>query len=421
MQPWAVPPSREFHSLPGRGRLPRVWDTSTQAKVRVGSLSGGSLIGGSATGASMYVCGITPYDATHLGHAATYVGFDLLNRVWRDAGVDVRYVQNVTDVDDPLLERAIATGEPWQQLATREIALFHEDMTALRVLPPARYVGVVESIPIVAALIARLREAGVAYDVDGDLYFSVQSAPDFGVVSHYDHATMLAFFAERGGDPDRPGKKDPLDCLLWRAERPGEPAWDTEVGRGRPGWHVECTAIALDSLAAPIDVQGGGSDLVFPHHEMCAAQGAVVTGGAFARTYVHSGMVAFDGAKMSKSRGNLVFVSALRRSGIDPMAIRLALLAHHYRSDWEYTDADIAAAGARLDAWRGATSLVNAPSADRLLATVRERLEDDLDSPGAVAAIDAWAAVARDAVGDADPTAPGLVRAIADVLLGIAL
>jgi L-cysteine:1D-myo-inositol 2-amino-2-deoxy-alpha-D-glucopyranoside ligase len=404
MQPWPEPPTREFHLLPGRGRLPRVWDTSTQTKVEVGS----------ASGASMYVCGITPYDATHLGHAATYVGFDLLNRAWRDAGVDVSYVQNVTDVDDPLLERAIATGESWQQLATREIALFHEDMAALRVLPPARYIGVVESIPTVAALIARLREAGVAYDVDGDLYFSVQSAPDFGVVSHYDHATMLELFAERGGDPDRPGKKDPLDCLLWRAERPGEPAWDTEVGRGRPGWHVECTAIALDSLTTPIDVQGGGNDLVFPHHEMCAAQGSIVTGGPFARTYVHSGMVAFDGAKMSKSRGNLVFVSELRRSGVDPMVIRLALLAHHYRSDWEYTDADIAAAGARLDAWRDAASLVNAPSADRFL-------EDDLDAPGALAAVDAWAAVARDAVGDADPTAPGLVLAIADSLLGIAL
>jgi L-cysteine:1D-myo-inositol 2-amino-2-deoxy-alpha-D-glucopyranoside ligase len=416
MQPWQEPPSRESHVLPGRGRLPRVWDTSTQASVRVGSL-----IGGSAAGASMYVCGITPYDATHLGHAATYVGFDLLNRAWRDAGLEVNYVQNVTDVDDPLLERALATGEPWEQLATREISLFHEDMAALRVLPPARYIGVVESIPIIAALVARLREAGVAYDVDGDLYFSVQSAPEFGVVSHDDYATMLELFAERGGDPDRPGKKDPLDWLLWRAERPGEPAWDTEVGRGRPGWHVECTAIVLDSLTAPIDVQGGGSDLVFPHHEMCAAQGSIVTGGPFARTYVHSGMVAFDGAKMSKSRGNLVFVSALRRNGVDPMAIRLALLAHHYRSDWEYTDADLAAADARLDAWRDATSLVNAPSADRLLATVRERLEDDLDSPGAVAAIDGWAAVARDAVGDADPTAPGLVRAIADSLLGIAL
>src|SRR5450432_165712 len=337
MQPWDAPSA--FPALPGRGVLPRVWDTSAGAAVVVGS----------PAGASMYVCGITPYDATHLGHAATYVGFDLLNRVWRDAGVDVSYVQNVTDVDDPLLERAAATGETWQHLATRAIELFHADMTALRVLPPLHYVGVVESIPVVAALIQKMLDAGVAYDVEGDLYFSVASAPDFGVVSHDNHATMLALFAERGGDPDRPGKKDPLDCLLWRGARPDEPSWDTAIGPGRPGWHIECTAIVLEYLEPDIDVQGGGSDLAFPHHEMCAAQATVVTRVPFARSFVQAGMVAYDGAKMSKSRGNLVFVSKLLAAGVDPMAIRLALLAHHYRDDWEYTDADLAAAVERLD------------------------------------------------------------------------
>src|SRR5450631_261373 len=406
MQPWLGP---DLPALPGRGRLPQVWDTSAQAVVPVGSPS-----------TSMYVCGITPYDATHLGHAATYVGFDLLNRVWRDAGVTVDYVQNVTDVDDPLLERAAATGETWQALAAREIALFHEDMTALRVLPPARYVGVVESIPIVVALIERLQAAGAAYDVDGDLYFAVDAAPNFGSVSHLDHATMLEWFAERGGDPQRPGKKDPLDWLLWRAERPGKPAWDTRVGRGRSGWHVECTAIALEYLVTPLDVQGGGRDLVFPHHEMCAAQAAVVTGGPFARSYVHSGMVAYKGEKMSKSRGNLVFVSILRHTGVDPMAIRLALLARHYRSDWEYTDADLATAMQRLQAWRAAASRETAPAAESLLMSVRDRLADDLDSPGALASIDAWVATDPDPA-TADATAPGLMRAIADALLGIAL
>jgi L-cysteine:1D-myo-inositol 2-amino-2-deoxy-alpha-D-glucopyranoside ligase len=427
MQPWQAPSA--FPTLPGRGALPRVWNTSAAAAVVVGS----------PAGASMYVCGITPYDATHLGHAATYIGFDLLNRVWRDAGVDVSYVQNVTDVDDPLLERAAATGETWQHLATREIALFHTDMTALRVLPPLHYVGVVESIPVVAALIQKMLDAGVAYDVEGDLYFSVASAPDFGVVSHDDHATMLALFAERGGDPERPGKKDPLDCLLWRAERPGEPAWDTPIGRGRPGWHVECTAIALKYLPAPLDVQGGGRDLVFPHHEMCAAQASSLGNHPFARSYVHGGMVAYNGAKMSKSLGNLVFVSTLRASGVDPMAIRLALLAHHYRSDWEYTDADLDLANARLRSWRHATALPSGPRAHGLLETVRDRLADDLDSPGAIAAIDDWAAQAdteADAANaialaaetppasdatDADRDAPALVRAIADALLGIAL
>jgi L-cysteine:1D-myo-inositol 2-amino-2-deoxy-alpha-D-glucopyranoside ligase len=408
MQPWQAPST--FPALPGRGALPRVWDTSAQAAVVVGS----------PQGASMYVCGITPYDATHLGHAATYVGFDLLNRVWRDAGLDVSYVQNVTDVDDPLLERAAATGESWEHLATREIALFHTDMTALRVLPPAHYVGVVESVLVVAALIQKMLEAGIAYDVDGDLYFSVASAPDFGVISHDDHATMLALFAERGGDPERPGKKDPLDSLLWRSERPGEPAWDTPIGRGRPGWHVECTAIAMKYLPAPFDVQGGGRDLVFPHHEMCAALASALGNHPFARSYVHGGMVAYDGAKMSKSLGNLVIVSTLRDRGVDPMAIRLVLLAHHYRSDWEYTDADLSSATARLASWRQATSLSAAPSAHELLATVRERLADDLDAPGAIAAIDAWAALASGGIGG-DPDAPGLVRALVDSLLGIAL
>jgi len=411
MQPWPAPqPSTSLAALPGVGGLPRVWDTATQSTMAVGT----------AAGASIYVCGITPYDATHLGHAATYVGFDLLNRAWRDAGVEVDYVQNVTDVDDPLLERAAATGETWQNLAAREIALFHNDMTALRVLPPQYYVGVVESIPNVVAVIQKLQADGAAYDVDGDLYFAVGSAPEFGSISHDDRATMLTLFAERGGDPERPGKRDPLDSLLWRAERPGEPAWDTAIGRGRPGWHVECTAIALEYLDPPLDVQGGGRDLVFPHHETCAAQGSVLTGGPFARSYVHAGMVGYDGAKMSKSRGNLVFVSKLLSEGVDPMAIRLALLAHHYRSDWEYRQADLDSAVARVATWRAATAASAAPPADGLLAAVRERLGDDLDAPGALAAIDEWAASAVGA-GGGDPAAPELVRAVADLLLGIAL
>ena len=293
-------------------------------------------------------------------------------------------------------------------------------MTALRVLPPQHYVGVVESIAIVVALIQKLQADGAAYDVDGDLYFAVNSSADFGSVSHDDRAVMLELFAERGGDPERPGKRDPLDSLLWRAERPGEPAWDAAIGRGRPGWHVECTAIALEYLEAPLSVQGGGRDLVFPHHEMCAAQGAVITGGPFARSYVHAGMVGYDGAKMSKSRGNLVFVSKLLSDGVDPMAIRLALLAHHYRSDWEYTHADLDSAVARLDTWRAATTLTSGPDADGVLAVVRERLGDDLDARGALAAIDDWSATAL-ARGGGDAAAPELVRAVADLLLGIAL
>src|SRR5450631_517139 len=402
MQVWPAP---TLPALPGDGRVPKVWDTSSRSYVAVDSVES----------ASMYVCGITPYDATHLGHAATYVGFDLLNRAWRDAGLTVSYVQNVTDVDDPLLERARETGETWQALAAREIDLFQSDMAALRVVPPMRYVGVVESIPIVVALIQRLQDAGVTYLVDSDLYFSAAAASDFGVVSRLDHATMLALFAERGGDPDRPGKKDPLDWLLWRGARPDEPSWDTAIGPGRPGWHIECTAIVLEYLEPDIDVQGGGSDLAFPHHEMCAAQASVVTGVPFARSFVQAGMVAYEGAKMSKSRGNLVFVSKLLAAGVDPMAIRLALLAHHYRDDWEYTDADLAAAVERLQAWRSAAARSNTPDAEALLEVIRMRLEDDLDAPGALAAVDAWAA----GVSDADGAA--LMRATIDALLGIAL
>jgi L-cysteine:1D-myo-inositol 2-amino-2-deoxy-alpha-D-glucopyranoside ligase len=387
-----------------------VWDTSRREQREVGG----------SDSSSMYVCGITPYDATHLGHAATYLGFDLLNRVWRDAGSTVAYVQNVTDVDDPLLERAAATGENWADLAHREIERFHADMTALRVLPPAKYLGVVESIPVIVDVIEQLQAAGAAYDVDGDLYFSVDADPDFGSVSHFDAETMRALFAERGGDPGRAGKKDPLDCLLWRAERPGEPAWESSVGRGRPGWHIECTAIAMSTLGLPLSVQGGGSDLVFPHHEMSAAHADVATGTPpFARAYVHAGMVGYQGEKMSKSRGNLVFVSKLREAGVDPMAIRLALLAHHYRSDWEWTDADLAAAGVRLASWRLAAGLATASSADGLLGAVRERLADDLDAPGALAAVDAWASTAADDAGDADGGAPALMAATVDALLGV--
>ncbi|HEX4789294.1 MAG TPA: cysteine--1-D-myo-inosityl 2-amino-2-deoxy-alpha-D-glucopyranoside ligase, partial [Actinospica sp.] len=358
--------------------------------------------------------------------AATYVAFDLLNRAWRSAGHGVRYVQNVTDVDDPLLERATATGQDWTELAERETALFREDMTALRILPPYRYIGAVESIPLVVALVQRLLDSGAAYHIDRDVYFDVHAEPDFGAVSGLEPGLREKIFGERGGDPDRPGKRHPLDCLLWQAERPGEPAWDTPLGRGRPGWHIECAAIALEYLGSGIDVQGGGSDLAFPHHEMGAAEAQVVTGERpFAHTYVHAGMVGLDGEKMSKSRGNLVFVSKLRARGNDPMVIRLALLAHHYRSDWEWKDAELERAQERLARWREAVSRPDAPSADALLAQLRERLADDLDAPGALAAMDAWAQEALDgsaaAGAVADPGAPGLASRALDALLGVAL
>ena len=298
--------------------VPRV-DSGAAEPVRIHDTATGAVRPSDPDGAArMYVCGITPYDATHLGHAATMIAFDLVNRAWRDAGHEVRYVQNVTDVDDPLLERANATGVDWVELAERETDLFREDMEALRVLAPDHYVGAVESIPLITEMIQQLRDRGVVYEVDGDLYFSVHSDPRFGSVSNFTEDEMLAVFGDRGGDPDRPGKKDRLDCLLWQLERPGEPAWDSIHGRGRPGWHVECSAIALHHLGEEFDVQGGGSDLAFPHHEMSASEAqAAFDGLTFARSYVHAGMVGYEGEKMSKSKGNLVLVSRLREADAD--------------------------------------------------------------------------------------------------------
>ncbi|MCZ7430420.1 cysteine--1-D-myo-inosityl 2-amino-2-deoxy-alpha-D-glucopyranoside ligase [Streptomyces sp. WMMC1477] len=405
-------PASEVPALPGTGRDLRIHDTATGGRV---TLTPGPV-------ARLYVCGITPYDATHLGHAATYNAFDLVQRVWLDTKRQVHYVQNVTDIDDPLLERAVATGQDWTEIAERETALFREDMTALRMLPPRHYIGAVESIPSIVPMIEKLLEAGAAYELDGDVYFSVETDPHFGGVSGLDAATMRALSAERGGDPERPGKKNPLDPMLWVAARDGEPHWDGKsLGPGRPGWHIECVAIALDHLGMGFDVQGGGSDLAFPHHEMGASHAQSLTGEhPFAQTYVHAGMVGLHGEKMSKSRGNLVFVSTLRRDGTDPAAIRLALLAHHYRADWEYTDAVLDAAVARLGRWRSAVSRPDGPPAEALVEEMRTALADDLDAPAALAAVDRWAE-AQHAGGGTDEGAPGLVSRAVDALLGVAL
>jgi L-cysteine:1D-myo-inositol 2-amino-2-deoxy-alpha-D-glucopyranoside ligase len=416
MESWPRP---EIPALPGPGRPLRLYDTAT-GEVRPTA---------PGTTARMYVCGITPYDATHLGHAATYLAFDLVHRVWLDAGHQVSYVQNVTDVDDPLLERAARDRVDWAALAERETGLFRQDMTALRVIPPAQYVGAVEAVPEILPLVRRLLDAGAAYLVDGDVYFSVGAAPRFGYESGLDLAAMAELSAERGGDPDRPGKKNPLDPLLWRAARPGEPCWDGApcwegnpgIEPGRPGWHVECTAIALRHLGMRFDVQGGGSDLVFPHHEMSAAHAETATGQwPFARHYVHAGMIGLDGEKMSKSRGNLVLVSQLRAAGVDPAAIRLALFAGHYRADRDWTADLLAEARARLERWRAAVERSAGPDAAGVLDAVRARLADDLDTQGALSAVDRWATETLTR-GGRDATAPRLVRALADTLLGVRL
>ena len=400
MRSWSGP---DVPSVGGSAPELRVHDTRTGALVASDPIDV----------ARLYVCGITPYDATHLGHAATYLAFDLLQRQWLDRGLDVIYTQNVTDVDDPLLERARDTGADWAALAERETQLFREDMEALGMLPPHHYVGAVESIDLVVDLVERLGDS--VYPVDDDLYFDVHADPGFGQVSGLDDDAMLAVFGERGGDPDRPGKKHPLDCLLWQAAREGEPSWESRLGPGRPGWHIECAAIALEHLGTDFDVQGGGSDLTFPHHEMSASEATVATGEPFAQAYVHAGMVALHGEKMSKSKGNLELVSRLREDGHDPMAIRLALLAHHYRSDWEWTDAELIAAEQRLEAWRASMARPSTPPADELIVALRASLADDLDAPAALAAIDRWTSREGKDEGGAE------VASAIDALLGVHL
>lgn len=408
MESWSAPMPR---ALRGNGKPLALFDTSTGV-VRPTA---------PAPHATMYVCGITPYDATHIGHANTYVAFDMINRVWRDAGHQVRYVQNVTDIDDPLLERAIATGENWREIADRETALFRDDMAGLNVLPPDHYIGAVESIPSVARKVMQLQESGDVYAVDDDLYFRVRNDERFGSIAGLAEDDMVAVFAERGGDPEREGKEHPLDCLVWQNARPEEPAWDTPLGHGRPGWHIECAAIALDYLGPTIDIQGGGSDLAFPHHEMGASEVHRLTGEwPFARHYVHSGMVAWQGHKMSKSRGNLVFVSQLVREGTDPMALRLALLAHHYRTDWVWTPHGLEGAGERLQRWMAASQLPYGPPVDPLIDRVREVLADDLRTPSALDAVDSWVHTALTRGGQ-DPASPGEMATLVDALLGIRL
>jgi L-cysteine:1D-myo-inositol 2-amino-2-deoxy-alpha-D-glucopyranoside ligase len=439
-------------SLPGPGAEPYLANTATGELTRAAA----------GPRASLYACGITPYDATHLGHAATYVAWDLLVRAWLDSGHEVTYVQNVTDVDDPLLERAERDGENWRDLADREIARYRGDMEALRVLPPARLVGAVEALPLIERMNQVLADRGALYEVERDMYFSRTADPEFGAVSHLDPATMAALSAERGGDPARPGKKDPLDPMVWLTARPGEPSWDSAFGPGRPGWHVECAAIATSYLGERFDVQAGGCDLIYPHHEFSASHARVafadfadgVPGhGAFARCYAHAGMVRLDGEKMSKSLGNLVFVSRLVADGVDPMAVRLAILAHHYRGDWDWTADGLAAAQDRLARWRAAVNRAGSgapvaamdpgsgvtgesvptaevlptagsvPAAGSVLAAVRERIADDLDAPGALAAVDRWASAVTGATELPAGAAPAaaLVRDTVDALLGIAL
>lgn len=372
----------------------------------------------------LYVCGITPYDATHLGHAATYLTFDLIHRYLRATGSQVRFVQNITDIDDPLLERATRDGQDWRELAQSQIDLFRGDMVNLHIIPPDHYIGVVEAMSLVESSIAKLSSAGTTYMVDKDLYFNVHSDSDFGSRSHLSQEEMLEIFAERGGDPRRSGKRDPLDALLWLAHRPGEPSWPSVNGEGRPGWHIECCAIALHYLEpdavseTSIDIQGGGSDLIFPHHEMSAAQGKILKGREFASHYVHSGMIGLDGVKMSKSLGNLVFVSKLVKSGTDPMAIRWALMESHYSDDRSWSQTLLQDAEGWITRLRASLSMMECAPTNEVIEEIISSQADNLDTVRALSVIKKW--VVNCEAGRTGGSAGELSRAL-DSLLGLAI
>ncbi|WIM68852.1 cysteine--1-D-myo-inosityl 2-amino-2-deoxy-alpha-D-glucopyranoside ligase [Corynebacterium breve] len=379
MQSWPIP---EVPTVQGEPVALCLYDTADE-KVRPVDVSGDPV--------GMYVCGITPYDSTHLGHAATYLTFDLVYRQLLANGHNVHYVQNITDVDDPLFERAARDGVDWRDLGTSQVNLFRSDMEILSVIPPQDYIGAMESVDEVIEMVGILLDKGAAYKLDhGDIYASIEATEEFGYESNYSREQMLEFFAERGGDPFRDGKKDQLDALVWKGHREGEPAWDSPFGQGRPGWHIECSAIATNRLGASFAIQGGGSDLAFPHHEFSAAHAEAAHGvDRMAGHYVHSGMIGLDGVKMSKSLGNLVFVHKLTEEGHEASAIRLAVFNQHYRSDRDFSMAGLARAEERLRKWRGIVA--KQCSEHDALATVnsvRAALADDLNAPLALSIVD---------------------------------
>src|SRR4051794_21544638 len=352
----------------------RLYDT---AKQEVVPFEPGPLV-------TMYTCGITPYDGGHVGHAATFLLYDVLQRRLRDLGHRTQCVRNITDIDDPLLDKARQLGVNYLDLAAEEMARFSACMDALGLIPAFSEPRATSAIPDILGFIGMVLDRDFAYQAGGGVYFSVGAFDRFGQISHLPRDEMLALAAERGGNPDDPNKRDPLDFVLWQPSADDEPSWESLWGPGRPGWHIECSALAMRELDTTIDLHGGGADLIFPHHECEAAQSEAATGQPFVRHWMHQAMVRMGGEKMSKSLGNLVFVSDLLKS-YDGRAIRLAVLAHHYRDAWEWDEQIMPAAAGRLEAW-SARATDTDPD---LLATVRRLLDNDLDTPAALAAIDA--------------------------------
>ncbi|NDA57248.1 MAG: cysteine--1-D-myo-inosityl 2-amino-2-deoxy-alpha-D-glucopyranoside ligase [Actinobacteria bacterium] len=371
---------------------------------------------------SIYVCGITPYDATHMGHAATYLAFDLVNRYLKASGKKVSFVENITDIDDPLLERAARDCQDWKELAASQIDLFREDMTALNVLPPNAYRGVIESMDDIISLVEQMIAIGKTYELEGDIYLDLQQVDGAIRDLPLPLEQALVIFKERGGDPARVGKRHALDPLLWKARAGEDPYWIASFGEGRPGWHIECTAIALKNLSktnpTSITLQAGGSDLIFPHHYMTALQAKALTGVEFASCYSHAGMIGLDGEKMSKSKGNLVFVSKLRQDGVSPAVIRLALFAGKYSSDRMWSKELLDSAAEFLDRLLSALSRQEVAPTFEVVQELVNALADDLDTPRVFLALSNWCA--RTEAGQMGGS-PGEISRALDTYLGITL
>jgi len=375
----------------------------------------------------MYVCGITPYDATHLGHAATYLTFDLINRYQRLSGRKVAFVENITDIDDPLFERAKRDNQSWAELGNSQIALFESDMTNLRILPPKNYVAVTEAMPSIITAIENLVEKGFTYEIAGNIYFRISAFLENLPVSP---ANAVRIFAERGGDPDRSGKEHQLDPILWIANKDDEPGWNSKLGFGRPGWHIECSVIALENLVGidyldegvtkskTINLQGGGTDLIFPHHFMSAALAKALTTEEFADAYLHAAMVGLDGEKMSKSKGNLVFVSKLLNDGTDPMVLRHALLSEKYSEDRMWSAETLNSSSTRIAKLRSALSRIECAPTDEVIHAIAHSIASDLDSPTALETLDKWA---DDSINGESGGSVGELSRFIDSALGLAL
>jgi L-cysteine:1D-myo-inositol 2-amino-2-deoxy-alpha-D-glucopyranoside ligase len=365
----------------------------------------------------MYVCGITPYDSTHLGHAATYITYDLLVRRLQELGHEARLIRNVTDVDDSILPKARELGVPYLELADAELTRFQADMDALGLLPPAAEPRATEAVPGMIDMVVELLDSGHAYLTHGTVYFDVSTFPRYGQLSHYPKEHMVRLARARGGKPDDPHRRDPLDFVLWQPSEPGEPVWRGPFGVGRPGWHLECSVMSMAALGPTMDLHGGGTDLIFPHHESEVAQSESVTGEAFSRHWMHSAMVSYEGEKMSKSLGNLVFISDLLKVA-DPRAIRLALTRHHYRAGFEWHDTDLDEGNALLRRLLAAAELPDGADPRPYAERVRRALDDDLNAPKALEALDDLASAILS--GGSDASAPAVLRELGN-LLGVDL